>query len=125
MRAHVIENGKVINTIEVEDLSFMSNLVDANLGGTIGDTWDGERFATPAPDPSAVRAAIKAQIDELEQQSMMNRGVREFCMHGMEQQAAILAQAQGTTVDAILLSLPAYVKFKALDDQIAALRSQL
>lgn len=47
MRAHVIENGFVVNTIEVEDLEVFPNLIDADLGGQIGDAWDGENF-TPA-----------------------------------------------------------------------------
>jgi len=48
MRAHVIEAGLVTNTIQVEDLSFLPNLVDADLGGVIGDAWDGKTFTTPA-----------------------------------------------------------------------------
>lgn len=48
MRAHVIEDGLVANTIEVESLDFMPNLIDASNGGTIGDTWDGTQFI-PAP----------------------------------------------------------------------------
>ncbi len=49
MRAHIIENGIVINTIEVESLDFMPNLLDAEIGGQIGDTWDGENFTPKAP----------------------------------------------------------------------------
>jgi hypothetical protein len=37
MRAHVIENNKIINTIEVESLDFMPGLVEA-IDGDIG--WD-------------------------------------------------------------------------------------
>lgn len=55
MRVHVIEDGKVINTIEVKSLDFMPNLVDASLGGAIGDIWDGGRFTTPT-----------SQVDEAE-----------------------------------------------------------
>ena len=44
MKAHVIENNIVVNTIEVPDLDFMQNLIDASNGGSIGDTWDGENF---------------------------------------------------------------------------------
>lgn len=47
MRAHVIQNGKVVNTIEVESLDFMPNLVDAAQGGKICDLWDGVRFSEP------------------------------------------------------------------------------
>jgi len=37
MKAHVIENGKVVNTIVVDSLDFMPNLIEAAYGG-IG--WD-------------------------------------------------------------------------------------
>jgi hypothetical protein len=37
MKAHVIENGKVVNTIVVEALDFAPNLIEATHGG-IG--WD-------------------------------------------------------------------------------------
>lgn len=38
MRAHVInEEGVITNTIVVPSLDFMSGLVDASIGGTIGD----------------------------------------------------------------------------------------
>lgn len=37
MKAHVIENGKVVNTIVVDSLDFASNLIEATYGG-IG--WD-------------------------------------------------------------------------------------
>jgi len=47
MRAHVIESGKVTNTIEVESLDFMPGLVDASNGGKIGDAWDGLVFSDP------------------------------------------------------------------------------
>jgi hypothetical protein len=36
MRAHVVENGIVVNTIEVSSLSSMPNLIDGSEGG-IGD----------------------------------------------------------------------------------------
>jgi len=51
MRAHVIENGVVINTIEVIDLDFFPGLIDAEFGGAIGDLWDGEEFSTPTKTP--------------------------------------------------------------------------
>jgi hypothetical protein len=37
MKAHIIENGKVVNTIVVDSLDFMPNLIEATHGG-IG--WD-------------------------------------------------------------------------------------
>ena len=51
MRAHVIENGVVTNTIEIERLDLIPglNLIDAGQGGTIGDSWDGQAFTPPVP----------------------------------------------------------------------------
>ena len=53
MKAHVITGGKVTNTIEIEALNTLPNLtlVDASLGGTIGDIWDGKVFSKPPPPP--------------------------------------------------------------------------
>lgn len=46
MRAHVVENGVVVNTVEVESLDFMPNLVDATDGG-IGWSYAGGVFVAP------------------------------------------------------------------------------
>lgn len=58
MRAHIIENGIVTNTIEVESLGFMPNLVDASEGGAIGWLYDGEKFTPPAPTPEPVPSSV-------------------------------------------------------------------
>jgi hypothetical protein len=51
MRAHIIRNGIVENTIEIESLDKIPELEpflrDASLGGQKGDLWDGENFTTP------------------------------------------------------------------------------
>ena len=47
MRAHVIENNIVTNTIEVDSLDFMPNLVDATEGN-IGWSYVGGVFTEPA-----------------------------------------------------------------------------
>jgi hypothetical protein len=49
MRAHIIKDGVVANTIEVESLDFMPGLIDASNGGSVGDSWDGATFTKPAP----------------------------------------------------------------------------
>jgi len=51
MRAHIIKNGVVVNTILAESLSDFPHLtlLDASLGGKIGDLWDGETFSSPPP----------------------------------------------------------------------------
>ena len=78
MRAHVIENGIVVNTIIVESLSILPNLVSAENGGDIGWRYDGNSYV--APDPVAIEpapaptkeqlmaqiAALSAQIQALE-----------------------------------------------------------
>ncbi len=53
MRAHEIENGKIVNTIIVNSLSDRPNLVDADLyRGQKGDEWDGSQVV-PVPEPEA------------------------------------------------------------------------
>jgi hypothetical protein len=37
MRAHILENGVIVNTVEVDSLDALENLVDASNGGSIGD----------------------------------------------------------------------------------------
>jgi hypothetical protein len=64
MRAHVIENGVVVNTIEVESLDFLPNLVDAENGGTIGDLYENGQFTTPQPDEAVAAAAIREQRNQ-------------------------------------------------------------
>jgi hypothetical protein len=80
MRAHVIENGKVVNTIEVDSLGFMLGLVEATEGTGIG--WDyingqfvDNRPKPPEPEPApaptkeqlmAELAALTAKIQALE-----------------------------------------------------------
>lgn len=54
MRAHQIENGVVVNTIEVESLDFMPGLLDAENGGSIGDTYENGQFITPEPDSAVL-----------------------------------------------------------------------
>ena len=57
MRAHVIDNGAVVNTIVVDSLDALPGLISAESGGTIGDEWDGSTFTTPPaiiPVPQSV-----------------------------------------------------------------------
>lgn len=76
------------------------------------------------------KSAIAAQIAQLETESLMNRGSREFQMRAMEKEAAeqseaLAAQGVAKSAEEILQEVPAYVKFKELDDQVSALRAQL
>jgi hypothetical protein len=43
MRAHILENGVIVNTVEVDSLDALENLVDASNGGSIGDQERQER----------------------------------------------------------------------------------
>jgi hypothetical protein len=64
MRAHVIQNGIVVNTIEVDSLDFMPGLVEATVGG-IGWLFDGQTFTDPRPaepDPTPAPAPTKEQL---------------------------------------------------------------
>ena len=46
MNAHIIENGIVVNTIEVESLDFMPNLIDGSIGG-IGWKYENGELIEP------------------------------------------------------------------------------
>ncbi|MGG7604625.1 hypothetical protein [Massilia sp. BKSP1R2A-1] len=72
MRAHVIEDGKIINTIEIERLDLIPGLqlVDADLvGGAIGDDYDGEAGTAqpPAPPVPSEAETIVAYMDAVQQ----------------------------------------------------------
>ncbi len=65
MKAHVIENGFVVNTIEVESLDFMPNLVDGEKGGTIGDRYENGVFVKPEIDLDLLAKVARQQRDQL------------------------------------------------------------
>lgn len=80
MRAFVIENGLVVNLIEVANLSVFPNLIDANtvdgngITGDIGYGYSNGIFTTPAPvvtipqvvsKVAAELALIEAGLEEL------------------------------------------------------------
>lgn len=78
MRAHVIINGKVSNTIVVDSLDFMPGLVEATSGSIGWDYTNGQfvdnRPAPPEPEPTpeptkeqllAEVRALMAKIDAL------------------------------------------------------------
>lgn len=54
MRAHVIENGTVVNTIEVESLDFMPGLIDGSIGGIGWVLENGELRNPNAPSAAEV-----------------------------------------------------------------------
>lgn len=52
MRAHIIDGGIVVNTIEVDSLDFMPGLMAAVAGEGIGWSYDGQTFTPPPAPPS-------------------------------------------------------------------------
>lgn len=69
MRAHKIENGVVVNTIEVESLDVLPNLVEATEGG-IGWAYANGAFTAPSEPEVVVPVAptkeeLLAQVQAL------------------------------------------------------------
>jgi hypothetical protein len=69
MRAHQIENGIVTNTIEVESLDFLPNLVNGENGGAIGDRYENGEFIKPEP-PKLSPEELQAEIVTATQQRL-------------------------------------------------------
>ena len=71
MKAHVIENGVVVNTIEVQSLDFMPNLIEAPEGTGIGWLYNGQNFTDPtppvviAPTPAPTKEQLLAELQAL------------------------------------------------------------
>ena len=67
MRAHVITDGKVSNTIEVESLDFMPGLIEATEG-RIGWLWGGAVLTAPLllpPTREELKAARTAAVEAI------------------------------------------------------------
>lgn len=58
MRAHVIENGVITNTVVVNNLTDIPNLVAAVGNEGIGWLYDGESFSPPPPPPVQIPQEI-------------------------------------------------------------------
>lgn len=82
-----------------------------------GDVLNIEESA-PAPD---LKAEIRAKIDQIERQTLMNRVTREFLLAMAEAQA----QGQGVTKEQLYQINLGYRRTKDVDTQIAQLRAQL
>ncbi len=54
MIAHIVENGLVVNTIVVDSLNDLPNLVDGSVGG-IGWSYVDGQFLPPTPEPEVVK----------------------------------------------------------------------
>ena len=64
MRAHVITDGKVSNTIIVDSLDFMPGLVEATAGGIGWDYVDGQ-FVDNRPIPPEIVAMPEPTKEQL------------------------------------------------------------
>lgn len=58
MRAHVIDNGVVVNTVEVASLDVLPGLVAASGNEGIGWGYDGQYFTAPTQAPPIVPQEI-------------------------------------------------------------------
>ena len=74
MKAHVISDGKVVNTIEVNSLDFMPNLIEATSGGIGWDYINGQFVdnrpapSSPEPEPAPTKEELLAQLAALQNQ---------------------------------------------------------
>lgn len=75
MIAHVIEDNIIVNTIEVDDLDILPNLISAENGGKIGDLVDGESFTPPQVDLAILQAEMWEKI-KAERSLRMSGGFR-------------------------------------------------
>lgn len=87
MRAHVIEAGKIINTIEIAALDTIPglDLIDAEQGGSIGDLWDGQAFTPPVPPAPTIaeyQAAAQQYLDSKARERNYD-GILSLCSYAV------------------------------------------
>jgi hypothetical protein len=87
MRAHQIKNGVIVNTIEVDDLNVLPNLVEATEGG-IGWSYENGSFIKPPRNLTAEWVAVRYRRDELLQASDVNVLPDRWAVMTTEQQTA-------------------------------------
>lgn len=73
MNAHQLDaNGSIINTIVVNSLDVFPNLIDASIGGVIGDVWTGavivKNFRNLETEKAELIARVKSEAGEVTQQ---------------------------------------------------------
>lgn len=89
-----------------------------------GDSAEALPFTDPRADP---KVAAMQEIEQLERTAQAPRFVREALLDLAKDRAVRAGQAVGLTEQAALVLLATknqgYIKLKALDDQIAALRA--
>lgn len=63
MNAHQLgANGVILNTIVVDSLNVFPNLIDASVGGTAGDTWNGAAIVIKPRDLEKETAEQAASV---------------------------------------------------------------
>lgn len=66
MNAHQLDaSGVIINTIVVDSLDVFPNLIEASVGGSIGDTWNGTAIVEKPRDVEAEKVSVRNQRDLL------------------------------------------------------------
>lgn len=125
MRSVDIENGIVVNIMVGHTNGYLP--IDDSVDVKIGDIYDGENFTRPVESVEDQKTAIINKIDGMERQDLMNRGIREMSLYLLHKEAAAKAIELGAPITAeLLLAQNAfYVKLKARDDEVTALRLQL
>ncbi len=122
MRAHIIENGVISNTVEVESLSVISGLVAAVGDEGIGWLYDGHAFTAPAPDPTALRAAhweeIKRERDRRTQQGGYQVAGKWF-------HSDTFSRTQQMGLVMMGANLPAGLQWKTMDGSFVAMTQTL
>lgn len=76
MRAHVIENGIVVNTVIVESLSDLPNLVSAENGGDIGWDYIDGQFVDNRPVPEVVTPIAPTKEELLAQLNALSAKIQ-------------------------------------------------
>jgi len=95
MQAHIIEGGIVVNTVEVLSLDALPgvDLVDASLGGKIGDELiDGEYVSPeqPAPEPAESVPMLNLQLILIDDEKL---SAVETIINGLAGEAGARARA--------------------------------
>lgn len=76
MKAHQLnELGEIINTIEVDSLDVIPNLVDASIGGSIGDTINSDGSITKKPEPEIIKIVPESVTMRQARLALLSAGI--------------------------------------------------
>lgn len=76
MRAHIIENNVVVNTIEIDSLDFMPGLIEAPEGTGIGWSYANGQFVDNRPKPEVVVPAAPSKEQLLAQLNALSAQIQ-------------------------------------------------